>query len=1009
MPLDYRSVHVPLVAGVDTKAHEFALELPSLAVCENASFTEPGSIQKREGTVSLGTSILNLGGSLSNIKGLATRDDELVCFANGKVYTWSDFHSKWNYKSEYEGVEVTQKTVVQKPTDQYLADRCRYTSGSTIIDTYVWYDTETTTVQYQFYDGVTGAALSTATSAGANSAVPRCLVVDTKIHIYYHDTSAALIKCLVYDPTTLTTGAAVSVTTTLDANAGYDVCKRGSTQALIVANENGGKYEINILSSAGAIVTTATSAGDAMASASVLLLAVAYEPNLDRIAVIRVAAAAASIRGDILNGTTLADVAVDNNLHNAPGSTPSKFTACFRETAEGSGRYRCVVFYQMTQTVTSISAACVKSRYMETDGTTVGTTSGPSGSTNWLVYGQVASRAFTRGAYTYFTALVSPRDSALLHTYIVYREDGLIIARLTPWQGPTSVGGNQLPQVESLGSDKFACAYIYRTRVGTVRQDLYADKGIKDTILDFGSAKPYRGVQLGKSLYMCGGYLAQYDGDGVTESNFLAPTGGISSSVANGTGSMAGNSTYSYRFYLEWRTAQGELERSTYIETEDVALGATDDTATLIVPTVPYTTKDGTRRTDLVLAGYRTEANPGEGAPYYRFTSLDPTATGNNGYYVNDPSAASVSLVDGMTDATLITKELDYLNEDSNGLTELDNLAPDVASVIAQGQNRLFIAGGEDGNLIRYSKVWQTDDAVAFNDSLTIYVPREGGKIVALHATDNGLIVFKEHRIYAVSGTGPDNRGTGAYSEAQLITSDTGCEDARTVVQTPRGIMFNSPKGWRLLTTSLQLEDIGAPVIDYDSQTFVAALLLPTKNVVVCVTSSGKSLAYFYDVGQWSTWTQPVGIAAVTWNGLMVYAASTSSIVKSTTAKTDLTAAYTFNLVTPWIKLAGLQGFQRIRMFEILGDYVAAHKLRVKVAYNWDDSSWVDTQLWAVDTTRYQVRVRPSRQKDSALKIYIADETDGLVTLADSAKLVALSLDVGFKRGLARRPVASSI
>jgi hypothetical protein len=204
----------------------------------------------------------------------------------------------------------------------------------------------------------------------------------------------------------------------------------------------------------------------------------------------------------------------------------------------------------------------------------------------------------------------------------------------------------------------------------------------------------------------------------------------------------------------------------------------------------------------------------------------------------------------------------------------------------------------------------------------------------------------------------------------------------------------------------MALEYLGGPVADYDVQTFTAARLLEDRHLVLLVTSSGKTLAYDYLVGQWSTWTEPVGVAAVLWGGGYVFA-TVSDIHKLSTTKTDRGLAYNLIVETPWIKSAGVSGRMRVWWITILGEYVASHFLRSRFAYDYNPA-WVDDKTWTPDTTLYQLRHGPSRGQFTAFKVRLEDQQVGAAAMADSFKAVALSLYYGVAPGLTRQPSSRS-
>jgi hypothetical protein len=1035
--LEKRRLHIPFTRGADTKAHPFVLELPDLLVCQNGLFSEPGAINKRTGHTAIGTSIASGGdlsaiandnalggGTLTGIRGLATRADELIAFGENsldagvpRVFSWSKSAAKWIDRGHYEGVKLDQKTVSSNPAEQVSWDRAEYISGDTHVILYTWteYDGGTGTVHLRLYDGHTGAALSDVVDLGANTQWARAINVGTKLHVWFV-ASSDLIKVKVIDPTNVAGTIGDAATTFVDTNqagAAYDIVKRGSTQALLVYHfENSGPadhYQIAIVNESGTSVSTVTKSQSAKTGGSPITLA--YQATADRVAVFRVSAADDKVYGDIINGSTLADVTMNTLVVDTATTAWQRLTCAWREIADGDGFYKCILFarYSSAAGLASSSTFVIVSRYLRNDAGT-GTIAGPSGSTFWSVQADIGSKAFARGSKVYFYLRFDQQQNTHQFTYILYREDGLVVARPIGWNAAFEGNGFWLPQVEELASDRFTAMLPYRNKMTADRtQVLYSDINGKEVTVDFASSLPYRGVQLGKALYMFGGYTAMYDGQGVVEQNFLVAPAKLASASTSSTGGFLTNGTRTYKVYWVWRNAQGEVERSTFIDAFTITLahGTATQKVTFNVPSLVHTMKLGTRELPNIEI-YRN-VNSG-GAVYFLITSLDPTNTSaNNGHLVTDLDRDYITTwSDILSDTDLVSRLPDYLNVAADGTTELDNLCAEASScVFGHGQGRIFAAGYEDENKVRYSKIWQTDDIVAFNDANEIPFPQDGGRLVAIAPHDGGVIGFKRDRIYNTNGIGPNNRGQGAYEEPQLLAADTGCSDARTLVQVPGGWVFQSPKGFRLFTSGLQMKDIGAPVADYATAEYVAAIPVPGQNLVLFVAATGgTALAYDYYADAWSTWTNPVGVAAVLWGGGYVYATSTGVFKSDTSVYTDNTSAYTLVVETPWIKFGGINGFGRCNELQILGQHKASHFLRVRIAYDYVDT-WVDDRQWTPDTARYQMRHGLKRPKCSAFKARFEDVAN-VGTLGNSAALVGMSLKLGIKPGLSRQPGSRS-
>jgi len=206
------------------------------------------------------------------------------------------------------------------------------------------------------------------------------------------------------------------------------------------------------------------------------------------------------------------------------------------------------------------------------------------------------------------------------------------------------------------------------------------------------------------------------------------------------------------------------------------------------------------------------------------------------------------------------------------------------------------------------------------------------------------MILFKESKTLYMNGTGPSDTGANNdFVGPVILASDTGCSEPRSLVLTPSGVMYKSLKGIYLLDRSLGSKYIGADVEYYNSDTVVSACLVPDTTQVRFTLNSGVVLSYDYfivdqnGVGQWSVYTGVSAVAAVIHDEAPTWINSSGSVFSedSSTFDDDGTLIK-LKLVTAWIPLTGIQGFQRVKDVLLLGEYHSAHTLTVKKAYDYE-------------------------------------------------------------------------
>jgi hypothetical protein len=643
------------------------------------------------------------------------------------------------------------------------------------------------------------------------------------------------------------------------------------------------------------------------------------------------------------------------------------------------------------------------------------------------------------------------QDDGIQNTAFCVTDDRTIVTKLLSGTHGGLITNAHLPNVQSLPGREFRMASVFRKRLATTPRTIgsdgesstdppqenesYSGRGVKELTLAFADPQSHRLVQVGPTAYLNGGFIWQYDGYSPVESGFHLFPANVTAATANNAKEIPDSGAYFYRVYYEWTNARGERERSTFGSEVRADLAAGEDEVTLTIPTLSFTGKRGDRR-DVSIVVYRTEKNPTADSPFYRVSSPDPTSTSDNAYLANDPTVDTVTFVDGYrnlasdtgTGPVLIEQELDYKNS-----AELDNFPPESVSIITEGKDRIFMAGFEDQSEVRYSKQHFAGSPVEFNDSLKFTVSEDGGPITALAIHNESLVIYKRDQIYTVTGAGPNNVGGGqSFSRPALITTNVGCVDQRSVVRMPQGLMFKSVKGIYLLTQQLQVAYIGADVEAYNSQDIVSAELNSSDDEVIFLTSSGRTLVYNYLFGQWSTFTNYTGTDGAVWNDAYVFGRPDGQVRRgSSTSWSDVGAAYALRIETAWIKLRGLQGFQRCRRASILGEWMSAHKLRMGVAYDYEDvrrniildpvaSNIAITHFGDpsgdfgdggpfgsgtvapdMESTVYQFRAHLPRQKCQAVKFFFEDRpASSGVQSEQGYELTELMLEVGVKKGL---------
>lgn len=1007
--LDWQTIEVPLAAGQEQKRDPRAVEAPNLLRATDVQFDEVGALRQRPPFEALGANIYG-GGALANIRKLVANGAERLAFTKDTLYSWNANQSKWVSKGTHLAVTTSEEPAFVTTDDQVLPDRAEL--GGVVFVSWQRTVSAVTTGYVAAYERSTGSVLmSPQTLTGCRQI--RLTALATKVLLSYYDGTNA-VACVAIDAASPvpSLGGAVTVATGVGATCNYDVVRvpGADTAVFAVRRTVTTSYDVARVTAALAVTTV----NKARTCTGAIALSVKLSGEQVQIA----RANGASVVGDLLKESDLTDVSPSGTfISQAIGTSVGTINQI---TAAHRADNRCYVFWHSSQTAGSSSWT---SRVNWVD------TSGTLGSEKDFVRRlAVASRAFQHdgsvyvgmafaGESTFPGAGSANYRAQLQNTYYLYRDDILLVAKATVGRaGGFSPTDGFLPNVTSSSTGRYDWAGIERRIIDLgEKQTGYGARAPRLVTWTFDSNESRRCVRLGGTLYVTGGQIMQYDGVRLTELGFHVYPWDFEASA-----STAGNLTdgdYYYKCTTRWDNAVGELDRSTTATVAKVTItsGPKFVSAPATVP-LHLTRKPST---EIAVELWRTAANPTDDAPFYLVTSKDPAATSNpNRYLPNDADAvAIVAFQDNFADATATTKES---HPENYGV--LEYLAPPPATIIAATADRIFLAGvAGDPSRIWYSRLRAEGEVASFNDALTVDVPRAGGAITGLGFVNETLIAFCERAVYALTGDGFNNLGQGAnYGPARLLSTDVGCTTHDSIALTDAGLIFKSRKGWYVLNRGWSVEYIGGGVSDFDGEAVIACHALDAAHQVRALTS-GRLLMFDTLLRQWATWSVSA-VAATVWTdqGTGVFSgtpnyhyATTSSVLGEAAHSTVPT--FDTDIETGWIRLNQLQGYGRVRAINVLGqpNTAAARRLRVRLYRDFSETAF-DDRYWTIPAVAdvMQLRISPPIQQLQAIKVRLTmSATDSvgapLAYAGETPRFVALSFEVGIKRGLYRRMPAA--
>jgi hypothetical protein len=1079
MSLPRSVIPVLFAGGLDTKSAKQLAVPGRFLVLENCVRRKLGRIEKRFGFSALSRDVVG-GSSIESGIRLGLLDDDLVLMNSEKIYSHSPANDNWIDKGAISSVNIQSTPAIRNSLVQGMAD-IAYTNGITAV---VWeVDVAgVTQVHCSIFDETSGSSLVYDHTLNVAASRPKVVGINGQIiMVYLVGNALKYTRVSASDPTQFFLEGSL-VGSGVAAALPFDICPI-TVKAALTYVTTGGQIKVAQFNSEGAVgsgtngMPSAITFGSATDFDALTCINIVADAVLDTIMVTFHASSGTYINKVGVLATDTAFLFQDDDdfetlalVRNVGCASAGDGTyTVFYEVSASQVKNHYVKMGAATYTPilntlsTGVPAVFARSVGLYSKPTMVGP----------YVYVTVSHESTLQS--TYFII----RDDGL----IVGKMSPGVGGGLTRTVNTARTLRSGLSSFDVVGDNRAIVGQITNRLAadldGTV---VAASYGVQRYNVTFDAATMYSD-QLGQNLHVGSGIVGAYDGVSLTELGFnifpegfsavspitflpadvdttddsiakdtgytvgkvirLTTTGGLPAPLAaatdyyvipvfngpfklatslvnaqagtainittQGTGvhtivdpsSALSSGTYRYTAVYEWIDAQGQIHQSAAGIKAQIVVAANGYIA-VTVPTLRLTQKTGDRA-DCKIVVYRSLA----GGVEVLYRDNDVT---------NDPTVDTLTISLTQSDAVLATKAVLYT---TGGV--LDNIAPPSGSIVLKHKNRLFLAGLEDPNQIAYSKEFVSGEGVAFSDAFIIQVDPRGGPITALGVLDDKLIIFKEDRIFTLSGDGPLDTGQQTdYFAPYLVASDTGCRQPESIAITPTGTMFKSDKGIYLLDRSLSVTYVGAPVENFNSLTVTSAAILADNNEVRFTTSTGQALVYNYFFDQWSTFTNYEAVSAINVFGVYHHLKSDGSVRAESTGYLDAGRKIKMAIETSWLAFAQLQGYQRVYRYAFLGDFVSDHITRVKLAYDYEEAftetvyfnvdEGLDLSYYGDDPTYgdstvyggsgsgvYQFSSKPRKQKCESMKFRIEDLDNQVLEGGGSFNLVGLTLEVGLK------------
>lgn len=533
-----------------------------------------------------------------------------------------------------------------------------------------------------------------------------------------------------------------------------------------------------------------------------------------------------------------------------------------------------------------------------------------------------------------------------------------------------------------IATDKFLIPYVIEITTTISNGVISGNYNVSLLSLSFKTKE--ESVLLANNLNTTGGIVTIYDGLGVAESGFNLFPDLITISAGATPGNILPGS-YEYQVTYQWTDNFGNIHRSAPSAPINYTFSSpANQMIDLLIPVL--TLSEPYKGPNIVVTVYRTQNN---GTTFFK------SATGANSY--SGGAGGFITVTDNTSDVDLVGNEQLYTNGG-----EVENLSPPASVSMTSFKNRIILVPSESPFTWWYSKQVIPQFPVEFSDLFIQNIDQKGGPIFKVETMDDKLIFFKESLIFYVIGDGPAPSGANNdFSYPQVISTDVGCIDnIQPVVLTPAGLIFKSQKGIYLLDRSLQTSYLGAKVERYNSQTITSAFIVPNTTQVRFTLSNNTALVYDYFVNGWSVFTNISAVDSLVYKQKWVYLDSSGQVhEEDPSVFTDNGTAIVLKLVTGFLSMAQVQGFERIKKLLILGDNNTVNNLNVSFAYDFKVTQYPITtiSLDVSSTEPFQVRSFLPFQKCETVQITISDSPQGTVT--GSFDISNLALEVGVKKG----------
>lgn len=516
-----------------------------------------------------------------------------------------------------------------------------------------------------------------------------------------------------------------------------------------------------------------------------------------------------------------------------------------------------------------------------------------------------------------------------------------VVATLAPRQAAQSFYSSTMqsltwrpPMVTGIGNPT---AGTYRLPIGILPSEEWQTPASQPLpvslwLAQFDFAPSYCFTEGNGETYLGGCLPMMYAGQGLNEEGFHMWPSRITGVQSSG-GNLTTSSTYGYAIVFAEVDAAGLIHRSApYLLT--VVLDNSHNAAQLTIPGIAYT-----QRQNVVVEVYRTQS---AGAVYYY--------EGNVHAFAAAGITGTITYNSTLSDTAIASNTTIY----TTGGALASEAPPCFRHRIKHLERHYGI--DDTGLVIYFSQTFNPSDAPYYHDVLTLQFTEE--TLVALASMDGNLIIGSAQHLWYIQGYGPNALGqnSDAPPEPTMIPSDVGFASPQSLVTFPGGLLFQAPSGGMyVLGRDLSVSYVGLGIQDTITAgvSVVAAALVPKTHDIRLLLSTGAVVTYDYVRGRWATLSYPntgtLTSAIVDNSGVWTACSSdghvyqeksaTSSMPYTDTTSNGVTSWVTLSVTSAHVKLAQLQGYQRLRHLNGYATFLDPCDLSVTISYNYGQDS----------------------------------------------------------------------